>query len=204
MKPNKQSDLLKPTNEDTVGPYFPINFSDPLLEDLSRFESGITAQPQGDPIILKGRLIDRFGELANGTLVEFWQANAKGVYRSPKHEGNSDIDPWFWGYGRLRTESGEFEFKTIMPGPCAGRAPNITITLFSDGISRIVTQIFFADQAGNATDPLLQSLSYEDRAKLSARHEGESDCGSKIYTIDIVMAGENEIPFFDDLIREGE
>jgi protocatechuate 3,4-dioxygenase alpha subunit len=67
-----------------------------------------------------------------------------------------------------------------------------------------VTQIFFADQAGNATDPLLQSLSHEDRAKLSAHHEGESDCGSKIYTIDIVMAGENEIPFFDDLIREGE
>ena len=130
MKPNTQSDLLKPTNEDTVGPYFPINFSDPLLEDLSRFESGITAQPQGDPIILKGRLIDRFGELANGTLVEFWQANAKGVYRSPKHEGNSDIDPWFWGYGRLRTESGEFEFKTIMPGPmCRSRSEYHDYTL---------------------------------------------------------------------------
>ena len=204
MQPSTQFDLLKPTNEDTVGPYFPINFSDPLLEDLSRFESGITAQPQGDPIILKGRLLDRFGELANGTLVEFWQANAKGVYRSPKHEGNSDIDPWFWGYGRIRTESGEFEFKTIMPGPCAGRAPNITITLFSDGISRIVTQIFFANQVGNASDPLLQSLSHADQVKLIARHDGEADCGSKIYTIDIVMAGENEIPFFDDLIREGE
>ena len=204
MQPSTQFDLLKPTNEDTVGPYFPINFSDPLLEDLSRFESGITAQPQGDPIILKGRLLDRFGELANGTLVEFWQANAKGVYRSPKHEGNSDIDPWFWGYGRLRTESGDFEFKTIMPGPCAGRAPNITMTLFSDGISRIVTQIFFANQVGNVSDPLLQSLSHEDQAKLIARHDGEADCGSKIYTIDIVMAGENEIPFFDDLLREGE
>ena len=204
MQPSTQYDLLKPTNEDTVGPYFPINFSDPLLEDLSRFESGITAQPQGDPIILKGRLLDRFGELANGTLVEFWQANAKGVYRSPKHEGNSDIDPWFWGYGRIRTESGEFEFKTIMPGPCAGRAPNITITLFSDGISRIVTQIFFANQVGNASDPLLQSLSHADQVKLIARHDGEADCGSKIYTIDIVMAGENEIPFFVVLLREGE
>jgi protocatechuate 3,4-dioxygenase alpha subunit/protocatechuate 3,4-dioxygenase beta subunit len=67
-----------------------------------------------------------------------------------------------------------------------------------------VTQIFFADQKSNASDPLLQSLSHEDQAKLSARHEGQSDCDSKIYTIDIVMAGENEIPFFDDLIREGE
>ena len=75
MKANMQADLLLPTNEDTVGPYFPINFSDPLLEDLSQFESGITAQPQGVPIILKGRLLDRYGELANGTVVEFWQAN---------------------------------------------------------------------------------------------------------------------------------
>jgi len=204
MKRSTESVLLKPTNEDTVGPYFPINFSDPLLEDLTRFESGITGQAQGVPILLKGRLLDRFGELANGTLVEFWQANAKGIYRSPRHEGNSDIDPWFWGYGRLRAESGEFEFKTIMPGPCADRAPNITITLFSDGISRIVTQIFFADQASNVTDPLLRSLNSEDQEKLSARHEGQTDCGAKIYTIDIVMAGENEIPFFDDLLREGE
>ena len=69
MKANTQANLLLPTNEDTVGPYFPINFSDPLLEDLSQFESGITAQPEGVPIIFEraiNRSLWRVGEWHRG------------------------------------------------------------------------------------------------------------------------------------------
>ena len=90
-----------------------------------------------------------------------------------------------------------------MPGRSSadgiGRAPNITLTLFSDGISRIVTQIFFAGEAGNDEDPLLLSLPEPQRARLIARHDGRRSDGSEVYAIDIVMAGEDETPFFDDL-----
>lgn len=192
------SNHLSATNEDTCGPYFPIYFADPSLEDLTHVDAGLVGQAAGTPIILRGRVLDRHGELANGAILEFWQANAKGIYRTPDTEGHADIDPWFHGYGRLRTASGAYEFKTIMPGAAERRAPNITITIFSDGISRIVTQMFFGHQAGNDTDPVLKAVG-DDAPKLIARHDGRTASGAEVYVFDIIMAGDNETPFFDDL-----
>lgn len=192
------SNLLPATNEDTCGPYFPIYFADPALEDLTRVNPGVVGQAAGTPMILRGRVLDRHGELANGVVMEFWQANANGVYRTPANTEQDGIDPWFHGYGRLRSASGAYEFKTILPGATPWRAPNITITLFSDGINRIVTQVFFADQAGNDADPVLQAVG-DDAPKLIARHDGRTASGAEVYVFDIVMAGPGETPFFDDL-----
>ncbi|WP_341234757.1 hypothetical protein [uncultured Sulfitobacter sp.] len=192
------SNLLPATNEDTCGPYFPIYFADPALEDLTRFDPGVVGAAAGTAIILRGRVLDRHGELANGAVLEFWQANAKGVYRTPATEAHADIDPWFHGYGRLRTASGAYEFRTILPGATPGRAPNVTITIFSDGINRIVTQVFFDGQAGNDSDPVLHAVG-DDAPKLIARHDGRTASGAEVYVFDIVMAGPGETPFFDDL-----
>jgi protocatechuate 3,4-dioxygenase beta subunit len=192
------SNLLPATNEDTCGPYFPIYFADPALEDLTCVDPGLVGQAAGTPIILRGRVLDRHGELANGVVLEFWQANAKGIFRTPATFGHDDIDPWFHGYGRLRTASGAYEFRTILPGATAGRAPNITITIFSDGINRVVTQVFFDTQVGNEIDPVLQAVG-EDAEKLIARHDGRTASGAEVYVFDIVMAGPGETPFFDDL-----
>jgi protocatechuate 3,4-dioxygenase alpha subunit/protocatechuate 3,4-dioxygenase beta subunit len=198
MTQDIRSNLLKATNEDTSGPYFPIYFQDESLEDLTVLGPGIVGGPRGQHIILSGRVLDRHGDLANGVLMEFWQANSKGIYNSPTHAGHLDLDPWFNGYGRLRSASGEYKFRTIMPGAFDKRAPNITITLFSDGISRIVTQVFFEGQKANETDPVLQPLDSEDQVRLIARHDGRTDDGAEVYLLDIIMAGPNETPFFDD------
>ncbi|WP_434713528.1 hypothetical protein NMA58_24700 (plasmid) [Rhizobium sp. YTUHZ045] len=195
---HRGENALKPTNEDTCGPYFPIYFGDESLEDLTCIHPGVIGGASGQHVILRGRVLDRHGDLANGVVMEFWQANSKGVYRTPITAGHPDIDPWFYGYGRLRSVSGEYSFRTILPGAAGGRAPNITVTLFSDGISRIVTQIFFADQPGNDKDPLLLGLDDADRARLTARPDGRTVDGAEVYRLDIVMAGENETPFFDD------
>ena len=189
---------LPATNEDTCGPYFPIFFEDPALEDLTFVHPGLIGHAKGAPIILRGRVLDRHGDLANGAILEFWQANATGIYRSPANDGHPDIDPWFHGFGRLRSASGAYEFRTIMPGAPQGRAPNVTITIFSDGISRIVTQMFFEGQSTNATDPVLQAVG-EDAPRLLARHDGRTSKGEEVYLFDIVMAGDSETPFFDDL-----
>ena len=74
------------------------------------------------------------------------------------------------------------------------------LTIFSDGIMRVVTQIFFEDETANKDDPLLQSLPKELRSRLIAKHDDETVDGNKIYKIDIIMSGENETPFFDDLL----
>ena len=198
MQP-KQTNRLAATNEDTSGPYFPIYFRDPSLEDLTQIAPGVLAGATGKHIILRGQVYDRHGQPATGALLEFWQPNAKGVYRTPKTAGRADIDAWFNGYGRIYAADGQYTFRTIMPGATAARAPNITVTLFSDGISRIVTQVFFAEHPANATDPLLMALDAADRPLLIARHDGRTADGAEVYLFNIIMAGAGETPFFDDL-----
>lgn len=198
MKQETGRNSMLPTNEDTSGPYFPIYFRDESLEDLTRLDPGVVAGASGEHVILKGRVLDRHGDLAHGAILEIWQANAKGVYRTPTTAADPDIDPWFNGYGRQRTATGEYSFRTIRPGAAGHRAPNITVTIFSDGISRVVTQVFFEGQRENATDPLLTTLDADDQARLIARHDGRTVDGAEVYLFDIVMAGQNETPFFDD------
>ena len=191
------------TNEDTCGPYYPIAFCDGDRMDIVTLHPGLINASAGQPIILRGRLIDINGHLANGALLEFWQANAAGVYRTPAEIGNPGLDPAFEGNARCRTADGSFELRTIKPGASSSmgetRAPNITLTVFSDGTTRIVTQIFFEGEPGNDGDALLQSLPNELRHRLIARRSSEIQADGDLYTIDIVLAGENETPFFDDL-----
>ena len=200
MTNKQQLNVLLPTNEDTTGPYYPIYFRDEGWEDLTQIHPGVIAGPKGKQILLRGRILDRNGNLANGVLLEFWQANAKGIYRNPSSENHPDLDPWFDGYGRLRSITGEYSFRTIFPGASKDRAPNITLTIFSDGINRIVTQIFFGNQKANETDPLLATLNDQDKERLIAKYDGSSSDGTDVYTHDIIMAGDNETPFFDDFL----
>ena len=85
------------------------------------------------------------------------------------------------------------------------RAPHLRLTIFASGIDRLVTQVFFDDEALNASDPVL--LSIPDtvvRERLIARlrsHPNGTSFGAASaaqYTIDIVLRGDGETPFFDD------
>ena len=74
------------------------------------------------------------------------------------------------------------------------RAPHLRLTIFASGIDRLVTQVFFEDEALNASDPVL--LSIPDavvRDRLIARKQGQLE-----YALDIVLRGDGETPFFDD------
>lgn len=190
-----KSNLLASTNEDTLGPYYPISLCDNDSMDLTHIRSGIIHKPKGEKIIINGVIKDINGKLAHGCLLEFWQANANGIYRTPDMESHPDLDPWFIGYGRHRTKDGRFSLTTIKPGASDGRAPNITLTIFSDGIMRIVTQLFFEGDPANDKDPLLLSIAEELRQRLMIKKSAENT-----YNIEIIMAGENETPFFDDLL----
>ena len=192
--------------EDTIGPYYPYHFVDGDRSDLTLLHRGLNVRPQGQPIVLRGRLVDCEGQAVDDALLEFWQANAAGVWRTPDAATDPRLDPHFDGFGRLITTAHPFEFKTIKPGAtaatpnAAARAPHITLTIFSDGITRLVTQVFFDDEAlANAKDPVLASLSAELRERLIARSNPATAGASTIYDITIVMRGENETPFFDDL-----
>lgn len=199
-----KSNRLIATNEDTLGPYYPISLCDNDSMDLTEIRSGIIHKPIGEKIIINGCIKDINGNLAHGCLLEFWQPNAAGVYRRPDTETHPKLDPWFTGYARHRTNDGNFTLTTIKPGVDEDlekpRAPNITLTIFSDGIMRVVTQLFFEGEKANKSDPLLLSIDEELHDRLMIKPDGKDDSGTKKYKIEIIMAGNNETPFFDDFL----
>jgi len=204
--PAFSTNRLAPLAEDTVGPYYPYSFLDDDRSDLTRLHHGLSVGPQGKPIILRGRLLDCEGQPVEDAILEFWQANAAGILRTPDRQDEPLLDPYFDGFGRLITTLEPFAFKTVKPGAIAAgkgmaaRAPHITLTIFSDGITRLVTQIFFDDEAeANARDPLLESLPAQLRDRLVATLTSAPSDGPAVYEIAIVMRGEGETPFFDDL-----
>lgn len=196
------ANILPPILEDSVGPYFPQSYASDFPNDLTRFQ-GLVVKPKGTIIRLEGMIRDVDGAPVAPVLVEFWQANAAGRHRTPLNHGDPELDPWFDGFARHYAETGRYQLTTVLPGAIDGdpaniRAPHITLTIFADGISKLITQIFFAGDPRNAGDPLLSSLPPELATRLIAEPVGQED-GIAVFRRDIIMRGDQETPFFDDM-----
>ena len=117
---------------------------------LLNFDHG--GLPQGERIIMFGRVFDQYGKPVPHTLVEMWQANAGGRYRHKNDRYLAPLDPNFGGVGRTLTDSeGHYYFRTIKPGPYPWRnGPNdwrpahIHVSVSGPAIAaRLVTQMYF-------------------------------------------------------------
>src|SRR5260370_785504 len=130
--------------------------------------------------------------------------NAAGRYTHPDgHQEDTPLDPHFRSFGRAATDAdGHFRLVTIKPGPVPGsgnalQAPHINVALFARGLLKhLYTRIYFADEAANASDPLLSAI--EDPA---ARRSllAQRTCGgtSALYRFDFVLQGDEETAFLD-------
>ena len=189
---------MRPTPEATIGPFFPGAFVDAMPQDLWQVSSLTAHHPQGEPIVLEVRVFDAHNRPVPSVVIEFWQANAQGRYRHPADQSTAALDPQFDGFARLRTnDEGIIRLHTIKPGASGVRAPHIRLTIFASGIDRVITQVFFADESSNGSDPLLNSMSEDDRARLTARIDAAAGA-PRNYVFDLVMRGDRETPFFDD------
>jgi protocatechuate 3,4-dioxygenase, alpha subunit len=193
---------LIPTPSQTVGPFFSLGLDRPDWNDLTR------GHPQGERIVIEGRVLDGDGAPVPDAVVEIWQANAAGRYAHPEdQQTDKPLDPNFRGFGRSATDAeGRFRFTTVKPGPVPGRgnslqAPHINVLLFSRGLLiHLHTRIYFEGEAANAADPLLSSIEDPNaRGTLLARREaGSSQGGSPArYRFDIIMQGDNETAFLE-------
>lgn len=197
---------LVPTPEATIGPFYPGVFVDQFRSDLTRVAPLVVFRPQGQPITLTLRFSDAVRKPVPSVIVEIWQANAHGRYRHPRDSSGAPLDPQFDGFARLRTgDDGTCVLTTIKPGPhqvgTLTRAPHLRLTIFASGIDRLQTQVFFEDETLNATDPVLNSIADTAvRERLIARRNVKADTADSLaYELNIILRGDGETPFFDDL-----
>ena len=133
----------------TVGPYLAIGLTWP---------DGIWAAAEGTEggFWIRGRVLDGAGHVVPDAMVETWQADPEGGFPSPEDPRGAAAFPGFRGYARSSTVDppGEFAVFTLKPGRVPDgegglQAPHVDVSLFARGIlDRVVTRIYFADEAG--------------------------------------------------------
>jgi protocatechuate 3,4-dioxygenase, beta subunit len=175
-----------------------------LDHDLTRQHDG---EPQGQRMIVTGRVLEDDGRPVPNTLVEIWQANAGGRYFHRRDNWPSPLDPNFTGVGRTLTDSeGRYEFVTIKPGAYpwgnhynAWRPAHIHFSLFGRAFTqRLVTQMYFPDDPLFFQDPIFNSVRDEkDRRRMISRynHEVTKEQWALGFEWDIVLRGQESTPF---------
>jgi protocatechuate 3,4-dioxygenase alpha subunit len=189
------------TPSQTVGPFFAFALT-PDDYDYSALTSNdlVTADAVGDAIRIEGRVTDGAGKPVPDAFLELWQADGAGRYAE---QGEASPNTSFKGFGRAATNSdGLYGFRTVKPGPVpdpdgAMQAPHINVGLFARGIlRRMFTRIYFADEAANASDPILTLVPEDRRQTLIARRDGTVD-GVPRYVFDVRLQGDDETVFFE-------
>src|SRR5476649_430905 len=156
------------TPSQTVGPFFAIGLSTTI---------GSHVVDEGAPGALRisGQVLDGAGDPVPDALIETWQAE---------------------GAGRCATDDeGHFAIVTIKPAgdAAAGEAPHLDVSVFARGVlTRLVTRVYFPDEEdANAADPVLRTLTPDERSTLIATSEAGT------IRFDIHLQGEHETVFFD-------
>jgi len=193
-----------PTASATVGPFFPAHFFGPGDHDLTYVRDS-ARRALGQRIRISGRVFEAHRVPRWNTILEIWQADANGCFAHPSDPRAADADPNFMGWGRRWTQDdGYFDFFSVKPGgyrdPVTGsvRAPHINLSIMGSGLMRrLTTTLFFADEAANRSDPVLNAVpeALHDRLMLKPAEQGEP----LAYELDIFLQGEGvETPFFED------
>jgi len=196
--------LMPQTLSELTGPVYghgPIGETD---NDLTRQCAG---DPQGERIIVSGRVLDEGGRPIANTLVEIWQANAAGRYRHANDNHPAPLDVNFIGAGRTLTDAeGRYSFVSIKPGPYpwrnhynAWRPAHIHFSLFGTSfLQRLVTQMYFPGDPLFPYDPIMQSIPDEKaRERLISTFDLETSRPewALAFRFDIVLRGRDATPF---------
>jgi len=201
--PTKPLILLPHTKTETSGPAFGHSLVTATDADLTAQHPG---EPQGERIIVSGRVLDEDGRAVPGALVEVWQANAAGRYLHKVDQHGAPLDPNFSGCGRVITDdAGHYRFVSIKPGAYpwgnhhnAWRPQHIHFSLFGAGLlTRLVTQMYFPGDPLLEFDPIYNSTADENaRRRLVAKFDWETTQPSHAlgYRFDIVLRGREQTP----------
>jgi protocatechuate 3,4-dioxygenase, alpha subunit len=181
---------LIPSGSQTVGPFFSIGLG--YLAERPA-ETGSVA---GGHLEISGRVLDGEGNPVPDAMLEIWGADSSGRYVGTSTEAGGSPT----GFRRVVTnQDGEFSFGIGKPGSVAfdrsrNQAPHLVVLVFARGLLRnLITRVYFPDEPGNMSDPVLEMVPGERRSTMIARRDvGDSNR----LRWDVILQGADETVFF--------
>ncbi len=139
------------TPAQTEGPYFKAGAPE---------RTAIAAEAaNGTPLVVTGVVLDVSCHPIAGATLEFWQADADGVYDNTGYNlrGSEKTDA-----------SGRYRVETIEPGLYPGRTRHIHVKVEAPGKPVLTTQLYFPNEPGNTTDSIFDAALILNMASASA------------------------------------
>lgn len=180
--PSYEQDTLsrKATPVQPSGPFYPAqSFIQPGADLVAAHTEAELAK--GPIIWVEGTVRNQVGEPVAGAVVEIWQACHSGRYNHPEDTNTAELDPHFqyWGLS-VTNQMGQYRFRTIMPGVYPAeegwdRPPHIHFKISHSSITPLITQMYFAGDALNGADQILQKLDTRLQNELIVELEKKED-----------------------------
>lgn len=190
---SRAQSALKPTGQETLGPYYPVRAPASHDTDLTGY-AGPGHRPLGQVVEITGRVLDTGGRPLPRAAMTVWQANAAGRYTNPVDKNPAPLDPNFLGVASFGVNAaGRYRLRTVKPGPYpepsgTTRTPHIHFDVVNADY-RLVTQMYFPGEALNAHDLLLSTLAarHRDPAAAICRPVAAGEPGVLAFEWDIVL-----------------
>ena len=123
----------------------------PNVIDDKTFRAGAPARTSladaatpGQRLVLSGTVKGVVCGPIKGARVDFWQADARGVY---------DASGFRLRGHQLTDANGQYRLETVVPAATAGRARHLSAKVAAAGKPGITTALYFPDDPANAHDP---------------------------------------------------
>ena len=125
------------TPEQTEGPYW--------TPRSPRRRSLLAASMPGTRLVVAGTVLSTACKAVPGAVLDFWQADAKGVYdnRGYRLRGHQFSDP-----------SGRYRLETVVPGLYPGRTRHVHVKVKAPRQPVLTTQLYFPAEPDNQRDGL--------------------------------------------------
>src|SRR3981189_702864 len=149
--PQKPLIIMRHTLSELTGPVYG---HETVRENDSDLPTQHKGEPIGERIIVHGRVLDEDGRGVPNTLLEIWQANARGRHIHVRDQRPAPLRPTLPGAGRAQSDAtGYYKFTTVKPGAYpwgnhhnAWRPAHIHFSLFGRAFTqRLLTAVCFPD-----------------------------------------------------------